>query len=60
MAPLKRTAEPAFDPARLAIENASVDDEPYTDDERAADEAARKAPRSEDVSSAELRRILSL
>ncbi len=38
---LERATE---DPMMFVLDNAPLDDEPYTDEERAADEAARKEP----------------
>jgi hypothetical protein len=46
------------DPVLESLRGASPDDEPYTDEERAEDEAARRDP--ERVSSAEIRRRLGL
>ena len=57
----RRALEPLVDPVLLALANAPVDDEPETDEERAAVEEGWKAyRRGEWVSADDVRRELGL
>ena len=52
--------KPVPDPVLEALRTAPLDDEPYTDAERAKVAEARNAPREDDVTTDELRRLLGL
>ena len=60
VSPPRSVPKPAPDPVLEALRTAPLDDEPYTDEERAKVAEARKAPREEDATSDELRRLLGL